>query len=186
MSFFHIALAAILLATPAKSDIRLKIDEIAVGSSVTFLLEDGTRQTHHFEGRQGDTYKITYWKGRGKGLDAGIEAIGIFDLEGRMLRGKRVSGQWFTYTPHNCFRVLGLCRYTTTRADGRVWQMGRRQVATKDGFTFEEFRMENGKETVISVGYVTLDHKGMMKELSVEPGGRLIRQSMTQERADYR
>lgn len=175
------------IAPTVQADIRLKIDEIAKGSSVTYLLEDGTRQTHHFEGNKtNDTYEVTYWKGRGKGLDAGVEAVGRFDAMGRMLSGKRVTGQWMTFAPHNCFRVLGECRYTATRADGRVWNLGRRQQATEDGFTFETFSVKGNVTTITSRGAVTLDEKGMMQTLTFELGKAERYKPMTQESADYR
>lgn len=187
MKYLVLAGACLFGAPAAEADIRIKMDEIAKGSSVTYLVEDGTRRTHHFEGEQDGAYVVTFWKGRGKGLDAGLYGTARYNADGRMISLTRPGGRKITYTPHNCFRVVGECRYTATRDTGETRDLGRRQEPTKDGFTFQNFRVvEGGDEVIVAEGRVSLDEMGMMQELTLERGASSDLQPMTQESADYR
>lgn len=178
---------AMLLAAPvAAEDYRIKIAEIAKGSSVTYMMTNHIRQTYHFEGPVAGGYEVSFWKGRGKGLDAGITGIALFNSDGRMLRYTQSGGKPVRYKPHNCFRVVGTCTYTATRADGRTREMGRRLVPTETGFEFEAFEITESGEKLLDGGHVTLDHMGMMQTLTMKDSSTPDRPSLEQERADYR
>ncbi|PTX56488.1 YD repeat-containing protein [Litoreibacter ponti] len=187
MKYLLLAGVCACLTQTAQADIRIQMAEIAPGSSVTYLVSDGTRRTHHFEGEQDGVYVVTYWNGRGKGLDGGLYGTARYDSDGRMLSLTRPGGKVTTYTPHNCFRVVGECRYTAKNEKGRVWQYGRRITETETGFTFENFRLTaTGQEAFVTKGAVTLDEMGMMDELTLERSADAKLSAMTQERADYR
>lgn len=178
---------AMMLAGPLSAeDYRIKITEIAKGSSVTYLTTNHGHRTHHFEGPVEGGYEVSYWKGRGKGQGAGIAGIGLFDSDGRMLRYTQAGGKPESYTPHNCFRVVGTCSYTVTRSDGSTSKIRRRLEPTENGFEFEVFRETENGEEMMDRGHVTLDEMGMMKSLTVEASSTPNRSSLEQESADYR
>ncbi|MEL6751555.1 MAG: hypothetical protein AAFO70_05705 [Pseudomonadota bacterium] len=182
------ALCFVLICLPANAqDSRIKIADIAKGSSVTFLMSNNIRTTHHFEGPVDEGYLVTFWKGRGKGLDGGIMANGIFNADGRMVRYSPARGTPVTYTPHNCLRVVGTCRYTATSKEGRTRRFGRTWTPEKNGgYKFRFFEIKGDVEATLASVQVTLDDMGMMQTLDVEEDGNGKWPSMKQEHADYR
>ncbi len=181
------ALTAILLASPAiAEDYRIKVTEIAKGSSVTFLMGNGGRQTHHFEGPVSGGYEVTFWNGHGKGTGGGIEGRLIYNADGRALSFARTGGKVIKFEPHNCFRVVGLCTYTERRSDGRTRKLGRRLEPDGNGFAFEYFQIYGEIEKLLAKGRTNIDAMGMIENLTIEEASVKSVVSMTQESADYR
>ena len=186
MRFIALGIAVLLAAPVSAEDYRIKITEIAKGSSVTYMTTHDGLSTHHFEGAVDGGYEVSFWKGHGKGVGGGVVGIGLFDSDGRTLSYTKTGGKPVRYTPHNCLRVVGTCTYTATRADGSVRKMGRRLKPTASGFSFEVFRVTENGELMLDRGHVTLDEMGMMKSMAIEASSSSKRSSMEQESADYR
>lgn len=133
--FLYLSLLWMFGSMAAAQDISVHMDEIPLGSTITYRNSDNRVFTHRFVGRKGNSYVWNVYEGK---RPIGAPAtVNYFDDQGNIQKFSDSSGRTTNYDPHRCMRVIGKCRFTITLEDGTKTSLVRTNTPTAKGFRYQ-------------------------------------------------
>ncbi len=156
--------AALLIGTPvAAQDITAKLAELAPNSKL--VLKSGTSHyTHVFLGRGADGFDHKVVSGSDPDGPLTLFTY-VRDEAGQLIASENRDGRRTTYTPHNCQRTLGTCRFSQ-ETDGVTREMERNTVRTASGIAYEQSEIKGDERILLFTGEETHDSLGMVETSS--------------------
>lgn len=153
---FALIVLGLVFALPAAAqDIRWKPEAATVGDYVTIDQSINGRINHVYRGKIGKAYVIESYKGK---KTSGPPAFTTYlDRDGNYLKFVAADGSTFKYLPHDCKRVLGVCKYTEVRPDGAREKLTHIAKAIDGGFAYQ---ILDEAGNVIFDGKTMLDDRG--------------------------
>ncbi|MHA3916448.1 hypothetical protein [Halovulum sp. GXIMD14793] len=141
------SLAAFLIfatvATAEQADLSIDFESIPIGGAIESSGQNRTTSTLVYRGAEDGSFVFDAFHNASSGQpDSRI----FQDEQGNTQKVVHHNGSMITYQPHDCGRVLGVCRYTVTYANGNSQSFQRTTRTDGDGFISEHVLVrEDGK-----------------------------------------
>lgn len=155
------------------ADPSLHHDHIPIGATIDNIHNDHVRETLVYLGPRDGSFVFIIKRGSTYGRSGST----IFhDAQGNTHKVVHANGGVVTYTPHNCVRVLGTCRYSVTYANGNMQQFQRTTQAEGDNFVAELVLVRgDGALVPRATARFTLHEDGVVEwSQTVTPTGRVL------------
>lgn len=128
---------ALLPITAAAQDITWNLSKLSPGDYVVQKSRPNGTVIHQFQGKAGRYYVVQTYRGSGAARE--LTLTSYLDRNGNHVRAVYPDGFTYRYTPHNCGRTLGTCRFFVKLSDGRRYQRSLVTSVQGDRVSFVEY-----------------------------------------------